>query len=136
MKTALKNLFLAASLGALAIPVTSQTTGAAAGVTPSKHKATVQQRKKHSQKHNSNGLQNGKRSAGEAVRLERKEAGAKESDMRKDNRRRLTSAKGTEIKHKQNSASKGDHEKHNAMAGSRHPRPLPSRALSSIALPN
>ena len=123
MKTAMKNVFLPASLAALATLIVAQASGAAAGTKPPSPKPTVQQHKKHPQKHIAHGVQNRKRTAGEAASLERKEAGAgaEKRDMREDNRGRLTSANRARLQHPQNHVSKAiDHKKHNAVVSSAH----------------
>jgi hypothetical protein len=136
MRTAMKNVFLAASLAALAIPVIAQVTRAAARSKSPSSKPTVQQRKKHPQKHVAHDVQNRKRTAGEAAPLKRKEAGAsaKERAMREDNRERLTSADRANLQRQQNRTSKAiDHKKHNAIVSSAHaksaagPRPQQHR---------
>ncbi len=123
MRTAIKNVFLAASLATLAIPVVARANGAAAGTKSPAPKPTVQQRKKNQQKPIAHGAQNGKRTAGEAASLKRKEAGARaeERDMREDNHGRLTSANRARLQHRQNHVSKAiDHKKHNAVVASAH----------------
>ena len=136
MTTAMKNVFLAASLAALAIPVVAQTSGAAAGSKSPAHKPTVQQRKKHQHKRIADGVQKRKRTVGEAASLERKEAGpnTEERDLREDNRGRLTSANRARLQQQQNRVSKATpHKKHNAVVASVHsksaagPRPQQHR---------
>jgi hypothetical protein len=130
MKSAMQNVFLAASLAALAMPVVAQATGAAAGTKATAHKTTVQKaKKKPPQKHISHGVQNRKQIAGEAASLKRKEAGmnTEERDMREDNRGRLTSAnRAAGLQHQQNRASKAiDHKKHNAIVATAHDKTAP-----------
>jgi hypothetical protein len=128
MKTAMKNLFLAASLAALAIPIVAQASGAAAGSKSLSPKPAVQQRKRHQQKHIAHGAQNGNLTAGEAASLERKEArlNAEERDMREDNRGRLTSANRARLQHRQNRVSKAiHHKKRNAVVASAHAKTAP-----------
>ena len=123
MKTAIKNVFLAASLAALAVPVTALATETKSPVP----KQAVQKGKKHEQKHIAHSVQKRKRTAGEAASLERKEAGSTEDrDMRDDNRGRLTSAHRSKLQHQQNRASKAnDHKKHNATVASAHAKAAP-----------
>ena len=123
MKSAMQNVFLAASLTALAIPVVAQASGVAGEAKSRAHKQAVQQPKKHPQKGIAPSVQNRKRTAGEAASLERKEAGmnAEERDMREDNRGRLTSTNRARLQHRQNHVSKAiDHKKHNAVVTSAH----------------
>ena len=123
MKSAMQNVFLAASLTALAIPVVAQASGVAGEAKSRAHKQAVQQPKKHQQKGIAPSVQNRKRTAGEAASLERKEAGmnAEERDMREDNRGRLTSTNRARLQHRQNHVSKAiDHKKHNAVVTSAH----------------
>ena len=125
----MQNVFLAASLAALAIPVVAQASGAVGEAKSRAHKQAVQQPKKHEQKGIAPRAQNRKRTAGEASSLERKEAGmnAEERDMREDNRGRLTSAnRAAGLQHRQNRASKAiDHKKHNAVVASAHAKIVP-----------
>ena len=128
MKSAMQNVFLAASLAALAIPVVAQASGAAGEAKSRTHKQAVQQPKKHQQKRIAPKVQNRKRTAGEAASLERKEAGmnAEERDMREDNHGRLTSANRARLQHQQNRASKAiDHKKHNAIVATAHAKTAP-----------
>ncbi len=123
MKSAMQNVFLAASLTALAIPVVAQASGVAGEAKSRAHKQAVQQPKKHPQKGIAPSVQNRKRTAGEAASPERKEAGmnAEERDMREDNRGRLTSTNRARLQHRQNHVSKAiDHKKHNAVVTSAH----------------
>ncbi len=135
MKSAMQNVFLAASLTALAIPVVAQASGVAGEAKSRAHKQAVQQPKKHPQKGIAPSVQNRKRTAGEAASLERKEAGmnAEERDMREDNRGRLTSTNRARLQHRQNHVSSArlqhrqnhvskaiDHKKHNAVVTSAH----------------
>ncbi|MBI1741316.1 MAG: hypothetical protein HY233_11240 [Acidobacteriales bacterium] len=125
MKSAIKNMFLAATLAALAVPVTAQNTVAPAHPKAVAHKPTVQQRKQHQQKRIAHGIQSGKLTAGEAASLEKKEAGlnAEERDMREDNRGRLTAANRAKLHHQQNQVSKAIYRgKHNAAAAKTHPK--------------
>lgn len=111
----MKNVLLAASLAALSILLVAQASGAAAGSKSPSPKPTVQQRKKLPQNHIAHGVQNRKRTAGEAASLKRKEAGARaeERDMREDNHGRLTSANRARLERRPNHVSKAiDHEKH------------------------
>jgi len=128
MKSAMQNVFLAASLAALAIPVVAQASGVAGEAKSRAHKQAVQQPKKHPQKGIAPSVQNRKRTAGEAASLERKEAGmnAEERDMREDNRGRLTSTNRARLQHRQNHVSKAiDHKKHNAVVASAHAKIVP-----------
>ena len=125
----MQNVFLAASLAALAMPVVAQASGAAGGTKSPSPKPTVQQRKKHPQKPFAHGVQNRKRTAGEAASPERKKASmnAEERDMQEDNRGRLTSAnRAAGLQHRQNRASKAiDHKKHNAIVATAHAKTAP-----------
>jgi hypothetical protein len=128
MKSAMQNVFLAASLTALAIPVVAQASGAAAEARSRAHKQAVQQHKKHQQKRIAPSVQNRKRTAGEAASLERKEAGmnAEERDMREDNRGRLTSANRARLERRPNHVSKAiDHKKHTPVVSSAHAKTAP-----------
>jgi hypothetical protein len=132
MTTAMKNVVLAASLTTLAafdMPAVPQTMGAAGVSKSSKHKSTVQQRKKHSQTHIAHGPQNRKQIAGEAAtqgRKGRKEGGTKKRDIREDNRGRLTSANRTRSQHQQGSAPKiVDHKKHKTTVGKARAKSAP-----------
>ena len=121
----MKSVFLAATLAALALSVVEQASGAAAGTKSSKHKPAVQKSKKHPQKNSAVGVQNRKRTAGEAASLERKETGAnaEERHMREDNRGRLASTNRTRLQSPQNRVSKAiDHKKHNAIVSSARPK--------------
>ena len=128
MKSAMQNVFLAASLAALAIPVVAQVSGAAGEAKSRTHKQAVQP-KKHQQKGIAPRVQNRKRTASEAASLERKKAGmnAEERDMQEDNRGRLTSAnRAARLQHRQNRASKAiDHKKHSAVVASAHAKTPP-----------
>lgn len=118
----MKNVFLAASLAALAMPVVAQETGGAAEANSPANKLTVQQRQKHQKKRIAHGIQSGQLAAGEAASLERKEAGlnTEERDMR-DNRGRLTSAHRAQLQHQQNRGSKAiDHDQHNTAMANTH----------------
>jgi hypothetical protein len=133
MRTAMKNVLLAAMV-ALSIHVVAQASGAAAGSKSPSPKPTVQQRKKHPQKPFVHGIQNRKRTAGEAASLKTKEAGARaeERDMREDNHGRLTSANRARLEHRPNHVSKAiDHKKHTPVVSSAHaktaPGPRPQR---------
>jgi hypothetical protein len=139
MKSAMQNVFLATSLAALSILVVAQASGVAAGSKSPSPKPTVQQREKHPQKPFAPSVQNGKRTAGEAASLERKEAGmnAEERDMREDNRGRLTSANRARLAHRPNHVSKAiDHKKHTPVVSSAHaktvlgPRPQQHRTAT------
>ena len=128
MKSAMQNVFLAASLTALAIPVVAQASGVAGEAKSRAHKQAVQQPKKHQQKGIAPSVQNRKRTAGEAASLERKEAGmnAEERDMREDNRGRLTSTNRARLQHRQNHVSKAiDHKKHSAVVAGAHAKIAP-----------
>jgi hypothetical protein len=128
MKSAMQNVFLAASLAALAIPVVAQASGAAGEAKSRAHNQAVQQHKKHQQKRIAPSVQNRKRTAGEAASLERKEAGmnAEERDTLKDNRGSLTFANRARLRHRQNHVSKAiDHKKHSAVVGSAHAKIAP-----------
>ena len=124
----MKNVFLAASLAALALPVVAEASNTAARSKSPSPKPTVQQSKKHPQKHIARGVQNRKRAAGEAASLERKEAGGgtEERDMREDNRGRLASTNRARLQHRQNHVSKAiDHKKHSAVVASAHAKIAP-----------
>ena len=139
MKSAMQNVFLAASLAALAIPVVAQASGAAGEAKSRAHKQAVQQPKKHQQKGIAPSVQNRKRTAGEAASLKRKEAGARaeERDMREDNHGRLTSANRARLERRPNHVSKAiDHKKHTPVVSSAHaktvlgPRPQQHRTAT------
>jgi hypothetical protein len=128
MRTAMKNVFLAASLAALAIPVVAQVSGAAGEAKSRTHKQAVQQPKKHQQKGIAPRVQNRKRTAGEAASLKRKEAGARaeERDMREDNHGRPTSANRDRLERRPNHVSKAiDHKKHTPVVSSAHAKTAP-----------
>jgi len=133
MKTAMKKVFLAATLAALSIPVGAH---AAVGSKSPAPKPTVQQLKKHPQKHFVHGVQNRKRTVRQAATLKRKEAGAaaEEHGMRENKRGRLPSANHVRLHHQQTRPSKAiDHKKHNAIVSTTHaqttsgPRPQQPR---------
>jgi hypothetical protein len=128
MRTAMKNVLLAASRAALSILVVALASGAAAGSKSLSPKPTVQQRKKHPQKPFAPSVQNRKRTAGEAASLKRKEAGARaeERDMREDNHGRLTSANRARLERRPNHVSKAiDHKKHTPVVSSVHAKIVP-----------
>ncbi len=123
MKTALKNVLLAASLAALTVSVVAQEASGAADSKASAHKPTPQQHKKLPQKRIAHRTTSGKRTAGEAANLERQEAGlnAEERDMREDNRGRLTSA--SRAQHHPSHVSKAiNQHKHSPTVATAHAR--------------
>lgn len=125
MKNAIKNMFLAATLAAVAAPVAAQNTDAHAHSKALTRQPAVQQRKQHQQKRIAHGIQSGKLTAGEAASLEKKEAGlnAEERDMREDNHGRLIAANRAKLRHQRNQVSKAIyHDKHNATAANSHPK--------------
>ncbi len=122
MKSAMQNVFLAASLTALAIPVVAQASGVAGEAKSRAHKQAVQQPKKHPQKGIAPSVQNRKRTAGEAASLERKEAG-------------MNAAPGSStgrIMYRKPSITRSTTQSSPVLI----PRAPTERALSSIALPN
>jgi hypothetical protein len=134
MKNAIKNMFLAAALAAVAAPVAAQNTTAPAHPKTLTHKPAVQQRKQHQRKRIAHGIQSGKLTAGEAASLERKEAGlnAEERDMREDNHGRLTAANRAKLHHQQNQVSKAIYRsKHNAAAAKTHPKTVAGQRAQS-----
>ena len=124
----MKNVFLAASLAALAIPVVAQASGAAGEAKSRAHKQAVPQHKRHQQKGIAPSVQNRKRTAGEAASLKRKEAGARaeERDIREDNHGRPTSANRDRLERRPNHVSKAiDHKKHTPVVSSAHAKTAP-----------
>ena len=121
MKIATKNLYLAAALAALAVPVMAQDAGAPVDPKP----ATVHQRKENQQDRIANGVQSGQLTAGEAANLEKKEAGinTETRDMREDNGGKLTNADRQKLQQQQNQMSNQIYrDKHNAAVANTNPK--------------
>lgn len=126
MKNSVKPLLMAACLSLLALPVAAK--DAAKPVTtkpkPTAHKTTATQPKKAPQKGVAH-VRNGKLTAGEASRLETKEAGfnREERDTRVDNRGRVTSASRTKPTHRKSQATKSAKPRpHAATVAKAHPK--------------
>lgn len=107
-----------AALFALCVPIAfAQQSGTSSTNTSNSTSPTVQQRKENQQDRIANGVQSGQLTAGETKNLETKEAGInkEESNMRKADNGKLTSADRTKLNNQQNRMSNQIYQdKHNA----------------------
>jgi predicted transglutaminase-like cysteine proteinase len=122
MKTATKLLLLGAALAALMLPGMAQTatstpTTETSPAAPAK-KPTIAQRKHHQQARIAQGVKSGQLTAGEASKLETKEAKLNQEThkMREANGGKLTAADKAKVNHQQNKLSRQIYrKKHNAV---------------------
>jgi hypothetical protein len=123
MNSEMKNVFLAVSLAALALPAMGQTSNP--GTQSAAQPPTINQRKENQQDRIANGVQSGELTAGETHNLENKEAGLnqEERDMRKLDQGHLTAADRATLNQQQNQLSNQIYrDKHNAAVQNTNPR--------------
>ena len=125
MSKQVRILMISAALAAFVLPAAAQ--DAAATSNDDKPKQTIEQRKENQQKRIGEGVENGSLTAGEATRLERKEAAInkEEKNMKADGN--FTPAERARIRHQQNVMSHRIYkQKHDAQA-----RPEPKTEIGA-----
>jgi hypothetical protein len=123
MTMQLKTVFLSAALAALVLPAAAQSTGDTTSQPAAQKPATIKQRKENQQDRIGNGIQSGQLTAGEAARLEKKEAAVnkEERQMKKDGD--FTPAERAKVQHQQNRLSKSIYkQKHDAQVQNTNPK--------------
>jgi hypothetical protein len=120
MKMQAKGFILSAVVAGLMLPVAAQTSDSS---TPAAKPATIHQRKENQQDRIANGIQSGELTAGEAARLEKKEAtlNKEERQMKADGN--FTPAERATIQRQQNHLSKDIYkQKHDAQVQNVNPK--------------
>jgi hypothetical protein len=123
MKNLVKTAILSAALAALMLPARAQSTDDTKATKPvdvkavpaAKKPATIDQRKENQQQRIGEGVENGSLTAGEAARLEKKEAGLNKEERKMKSDGDFTAAERTKVQHQQNKLSRRIyHQKHDA----------------------
>jgi transcriptional regulator GlxA family with amidase domain len=125
MTIQLKTVFLSAALAALVLPAAAQSTSDTTSQPAAQKPATIKQRKENQQDRIGNGIQSGQLTAGEAGKLEKKEAtlNQEERDMRKLDNGHLTAADKATLNQQQNKLSKNIYkQKHDAQVQNTNPK--------------
>jgi hypothetical protein len=119
-----KILMLSAALAAFVLPAAAQDSNAASNDKP---KQTIEQRKENQQQRIGEGVENGSLTAGEASRLERKEAAINKEEKNMKSDGNFTPAERARIRHQQNVMSRRIYkQKHDAQA-----RPEPKTEIGA-----
>jgi hypothetical protein len=124
MNQPIKILMFSAALAAFVLPAAAQDANAASNDKP---KQTIEQRKENQQQRIGEGVENGSLTAGEASRLERKEAAINKEEKNMKSDGNFTPAERAKIRHQQNVMSRRIYkQKHDAQA-----RPEPKTEIGA-----